>query len=118
MYRTFSIPFGKHRGKPLCDVPTDYLQWFQATCQDADYRLRQAVKMELQDRRDGVRHEEPDYDGPQRESTEVLDVRTLAGQWYRRLAVEFHPDRGGSHEAMKAVNRGRDLLLEMVGVGR
>jgi hypothetical protein len=38
----------------------------------------------------------------------------LVSQWYRSLSREYHPDLGGSHEAMKAVNRGRELLLQLM----
>ena len=38
----------------------------------------------------------------------------LVGSWYRTMAREFHPDHLGSHEGMLAVNRGRELLLELI----
>ena len=40
---------------------------------------------------------------------------SVCNQWYRTMAVRFHPDKGGSHEAMKAVNAGRELLLQLAG---
>jgi hypothetical protein len=47
----------------------------------------------------------------------ALSVAGIADRWYRRLAMEFHPDKGGSHDAMKAVNRGRELLLQLTAKG-
>ncbi|OHB79740.1 MAG: hypothetical protein A2W31_04420 [Planctomycetes bacterium RBG_16_64_10] len=35
--------------------------------------------------------------------------------WYRQLAREFHPDARGGHLGMVAVNRARDLLIELTG---
>jgi len=40
--------------------------------------------------------------------TTAEELKTL----YRKLATEHHPDKGGSHEAMKAVNCEYDALWE------
>ena len=34
---------------------------------------------------------------------------------HRRLITRFHPDRGGSNEAVHEANAARDLLLERLG---
>lgn len=101
------MPFGKHRGKPLEDVPLSYMQWALENCSSVTPALR--AEMERLLRGDHDREHE-------RES--AISIPTLASQWYRQLACEFHPDRGGSHAAMVAINRGRDLLLELAGVAR
>jgi hypothetical protein len=44
-----TLPFGKHRDKPLADVPSDYLRWIVAECK-LSAALRKAVADEL-DRR-------------------------------------------------------------------
>jgi hypothetical protein len=36
-------------------------------------------------------------------------------QWYHGLARDYHPDRGGSVEAMKAINEAHERLLNLVG---
>jgi uncharacterized protein (DUF3820 family) len=41
-----SLPFGKHKGRPLAEVPADYLQWFARTCR-LSTGLRNAVADEL-----------------------------------------------------------------------
>ena len=95
-----TLHFGKHRGKPLADIPISYLRWVIENCDGITPSLRREIESIL-------------YQSPKRES---LALPSLVSPWYRKLAVEFHPDRrGGSHEAMVAVNRARDLLLEMVG---
>jgi hypothetical protein len=39
-----------------------------------------------------------------------LDVATVNQAW-KRAAAEHHPDKGGIHETMQAINGARDLLL-------
>ncbi|NLS92743.1 MAG: hypothetical protein GXX96_11360 [Planctomycetaceae bacterium] len=96
------MPFGKHRGKLLETIPHDYLLWVLDNCDNLSPTVRNEVQRIL-----GIgRHS---YTPPQT----PLAVSTV-NEWYRRLAREFHPDLGGSHEAMKAVNRGRELMLELV----
>jgi hypothetical protein len=38
--------------------------------------------------------------------------------WFAGLAMRFHPDRGGSHAAMVALNEAHDRLRELVGLAR
>ena len=95
------MPFGKHRGRRIEDVPEDYLCWVLDNCENISATLREAIVdvLDLGSRSAG--------------SAELsVDV---ANVWYRRLALEFHPDHGGNHEGMKAVNRGRELLVELIG---
>jgi hypothetical protein len=44
------LPFGKHKGRPLPEVPSDYLSWLLRTRLTA--RLRAAVRTELLSRPD------------------------------------------------------------------
>jgi hypothetical protein len=93
-YSVHLMPWGKYRGFAISDIPESYLRWVLDNCTGLTPTLRAAIAAILE------------HSG---------DLPTsLADAWYRRLAMEFHPDRGGSHEAMKAVNRGRDLLLSLV----
>jgi hypothetical protein len=41
------MPFGKHKGTPLVDVPTGYLQWVLRNCTDLHPGLRTALAREL-----------------------------------------------------------------------
>lgn len=97
------MPFGKHRGKPLEYVPEDYLLWVLENCKQISPFLRQAIidRLEIQ---------QPKPTPP------ANPLSKLVPAWYRTLAMEFHPDRRGSHDGMIAINRAKDLLLEMTGV--
>jgi hypothetical protein len=44
--------YGKHRGRPLRDVPTDYLCWALATCDNLSAGLRAAIRADLEGRPD------------------------------------------------------------------
>lgn len=99
------MTFGKYRGKPLRDIPLDYLQWVLGNCTRCSPALLAEIKIVLQ------RVEA-------RPAKSELALPAIAARWYRTLAAKFHPDRGGSHEAMKAINRANDLLLQLAGVAR
>jgi hypothetical protein len=45
-----------------------------------------------------------------------VSISGAIGNWYRTLVREFHPDlRHGSHIGMLAINRARDLLIQLTG---
>ncbi|MHB8955439.1 MAG: J domain-containing protein [Pirellulaceae bacterium] len=96
------MPFGKHMGQAIEDIPTGYLRWLLTI--DLLPHLQYAVQQELSNRKAGAQRQPPP------KTPAVID---LAG-WYRRLSMRFHPDRGGSKEAMQAINAARELLEEMI----
>ena len=81
-----TMPFGKYKGQPLCDLPQDYLDWL--TTIELHGLLRAAVKVEV-DRRLHTTHACPPA---------IAEELIAAGT--RHLAKQYHPDVGGSHEAM------------------
>jgi hypothetical protein len=101
------MPWGKHKGTSLTDLPDGYLGWLLSKCEGLDPVLKARLEAEVRRR---TFTPEP--------ASAAVAIGDLAGQWYRQLAREFHPDLGGSHEAMKAVNRGRELLLSLAGEAR
>jgi alpha-mannosidase len=96
------MPFGKHRGEELSDIPDDYLIWCLDSCESMSPTLRKAIEAHLK---------------IEESKSPVSSITTIVPTWYRRLAMEFHPDkRGGSHIGMLAVNRAKELLLELAEV--
>ena len=93
------MPFGKYRGLDLSDLPLDYLQWLAG--RELHPPLRGAVDAELA-RRSGSK------------VPAVTFSSTCVDSWYRKAAMRFHPDRGGSQRDMVVVNACRDLFLEAV----
>jgi hypothetical protein len=43
-------------------------------------------------------------------------VRQGVQRWYAELSREFHPDRGGNHERMSALNTAHERLKSLLGV--
>ena len=100
------MTFGKHKGKFIEDVPPDYLLWVIDNC-DIQPTLRHAIRQAL---------DLSDWPSARKSHGDAgLLVLQVLEPWYRKLAMEFHPDRRGNHVGMVAVNRARDLLLEMMG---
>ncbi len=52
--RLSAIPFGRHRGKPIRDVPTDYLQWL-LEAEPSSVDVLRTIRTELRLRRSSTR---------------------------------------------------------------
>ena len=98
--------FGRHRDEPVDQVPTDYLRWCVRDVGGLKPWLRQAIEAELK-RRDGS--ESPPPQPP--------DWPDVIRRWYLDLVARWHPDRGGTTEAMQAINDAHDLLRRLTGAG-
>jgi hypothetical protein len=104
------MPFGKHRGQHIGDVPTSYLAWMLRECDSLDPWQRDAIEAELGQRAGASR---------QRQSTAYpppADVRGIVNSWYREMAKAYHPDRTlDNGAAMKAINHAYERLQELLG---
>lgn len=117
---SLKMPFGKYKGKRLNKLPTDYLVWCRDKCDNLTDELRVAVEEELAERTDAPQQEEKERvaeaEGSRAPKVSPLgqtltgDVRML----FRNLALKYHPDRGGSPEAMRALNEFHDQLQELL----
>ena len=105
-----TMPFGKHRGQPLDEVPLSYLGWL---LEGADflgrYRgLREAIEDEIRERV-GPRWAPPPRPVPW-QCPEPGLARELVAAGRRAMALRHHPDRGGDTEQMKRTNVVADWL--------
>ena len=92
------MPFGRYSGLPLADIPSSYLSWLLGL-DDLREPLKSAAWAEYRRR--------VDAQGGQAVSTLDADaIKTV----YRTLALKWHPDRGGTTEAMQAVNEFYEAL--------
>lgn len=111
------MPFGKHKGRPLSELPEQYLLWL-ASLDDLRPPLRLAVDSEVR-RREAASAATPRRERLDDAATEA--AARIVTQGYRLAAMEAHPDRGGDTATMQAVNRAAEALrryLERVGAGR
>jgi hypothetical protein len=96
------MPWGKYRGKPLAEIPESYLRWVLEEASASGPTLREAIRFELD------LPSESDLD-----TQRLADsVRGVVRDVYRQMAIRFHPDRGGSTQAMSAINHMHDRLQE------
>jgi len=94
------MPFGKYEGIYTNEIPRSYLRWLWGNVQ-----LREPLKSEVRRLLYGDEDEDR-YARATYMPTEPSKVQHV----YRTLAFKWHPDRGGTKEAMQAVNEFRDLL--------
>jgi hypothetical protein len=109
------MPFGKYQGRELDDVPQDYLLWVLENCKKINPYLRRAILDELgiEESRPASGPQPPDGAGGSPGGKELADI--VRG-WFRQLCLDYHPDRGGSHEAMVAINEAHGRLRQALGI--
>lgn len=91
------MPFGKYKGWSIEDIPTTYLVYGLEEFELPE-ELRNEFLFNL-----FVRLELP---------FERLDISDFKIKGiYRELSKKYHPDKGGSDQAMAAINDFRDRLL-------
>ena len=109
-----AMPFGKHKGRALSELPDGYLAWLLGL---SDLRpfLRDALEAE-RDRRAGHHDSRESYSyTPPPRPTRGLSApacEELIGAGLRVLALKHHPDRGGDHEHMVQINQAASWLRE------
>lgn len=88
-----NFPFGKYKGWDIEDIPSTYLAY--AIEEFSLFpSMHEAIKDELAQR----------FSKPkQLPGLSAKDV-------YRHLSKKYHPDVGGSHEAMQAINEFYELM--------
>jgi hypothetical protein len=93
------MSFGKHKGE---------LVWVVNNCTRINPWLKTAIEQELQHR-----CKKPADVAPGPPPAPLSDIiRT----WYREMALRWHPDRGGSDDAMKAINHAHERLKQLAEV--
>jgi hypothetical protein len=115
------MPFGRHRGEPLDELPHSYLRWLLK--QDLREPLRSHLREEAQRReadeqdtheayRNQHRHQAP----PRRHAAPpVADVDDVITSGVRALAKKYHPDlAGGDLVRMQQINHAADWLRSKV----
>ncbi len=117
------LSFGKYKNKRLSKIPTDYLEWCRDKCDsltdDVRRRGRGGTGRACGEAAEAKAEPAPDKgEAPAARAPRVSPLgQTLMGEvrmMYRNLALKYHPDRGGSAEAMKALNEFHETLQELL----
>lgn len=128
------MPFGKHKGRPLKDVPDDYLLWVVDNCKSVSPTLLQAIKVRLEvespePSAKAKRQQQPNteasnaaiarakaelnetqrelrvaQDELQEAKRRLAEREAVVTKWFRKASFQFHPHRGGSHEVQVLIN--------------
>lgn len=97
------MPFGKYKGRELTEIPADYLYWL-ASLPDLRAPLKLALAAEL-------RRREPSSSLLGSTPEDIVCVaKQIVSAGYRAMALRCHPDTGGTHEQMLAVNGALTML--------
>ena len=109
------MPFGRHKGEPLSSMPDEYLDWL--TTIDLRPRLRDAVHAEIRSRGDAEGTSSSRSGPTLLACPEPKVARELVSAGLRSVSHRYHPDKGGTHEDMLAVNSAAQWLRTVVERG-
>src|SRR5262245_3794525 len=119
------MPFGKYRGRSLGEIPADYLQWVLAYAQ-IDGSLRWRIEQDLARRPPQFSNRaivrpcaEVDREAEWRSFKDSYHrtVREALETAYQEVSLRHHPDQGGSHDAIGAVNDLYERLSALIESG-
>ena len=99
-----NMPFGKHKGTPIDQVPLSYIEWLLEK-DNVDGWLRSELEESRRKQLGGP------FDEFRHEFEDDLQSRKIR-KIYLELSRKWHPDKGGSHEAMAALNMFHEKLIE------
>ena len=98
--RTMLMPFGMYKGQRIDEIPDDYLLWL-CTVPLLREPLLSAVKLVMAQRQEEVR----------RNSEAAAVYCDRVRKIYLNMAKKWHPDVGGTTQAMQAINEFYDELM-------
>lgn len=88
------MPFGKHKGKDIADLPIEYCRWVVKQDwfkEDARIEIRKRVGIDFETI-------------AKLYQAECTKMANQLAHIYRQLSIHFHPDRGGDTKAMQFIN--------------
>lgn len=103
------MPWGKHRGKPVDELPVSYVVWVLTECDNVSSYLEEALFLRV---KEWLEEEIGRIEADSSNNRKPADV---IASWFRQMSREFHPDRGGTNDGMRAINRGYELLQQLFG---
>jgi hypothetical protein len=110
------MPWGRHEGKRLEEIPVSYLRWVLANCDNAPAYLLSEIRRVLDQAQGSAGHRTHEDHGRREQTRPPVDWPATIRRWHREMVWKYHPDRGGSHAAMVAINDAHERLRQLVGV--
>jgi hypothetical protein len=101
------MPFGKHKGALISNVPLSYLVWVIESC-NPDQWLRVEILNSVADRLKLPKRRKQQ----KTPSCDRCDILLEEWGWvYSKLARVVHPDRFGDTSAMQILNDANDMFM-------
>ena len=115
------MPFGRFKGQDLEDIEDGYLLWCLTNIQDMNPFLREAIRARLgldgNGNRKKAENRPPPPPPPPSGMLSKADLDSKVKQWFRSVAMDYHPDRRrGNSEAMTALNDAHDRLRKTLSI--
>ena len=115
------MPFGKHKGTPVTNLPVDYLDWVFGWMDSEESNWMSHSRTRLFDELDAEYLRRTTGERPSKAATKRFDLpaegRRLLPEFikegYRAMALKHHPDKGGSNAAMIALKALKDALEKL-----
>lgn len=95
------LNFGKFKGYELDNVPTTYLAYLL----EQDF-VNDEIKAECVE---VINYRYSEFDL----SKKSID-KSIINNAFKRLVMKHHPDKGGNHQAMVALNEFREILIKSI----
>ena len=95
------MPFGKYRGTQIRELPFNYLEWLTTL------ELLEPLQTRVQEE-----YEKRLYDQGREGAIDLSVVDEIVKAGVRSLAKVHHPDTGGNHQRMVAINNAAEWLRE------
>lgn len=110
------MPFGKHRGKHIDNIPGDYLEWIINNCKKIRPLLKREIERVLREQHGYVAEDDnAELDvNLQYISERLHDVFENVSQLRKKLLRGLHPDAGGKPELFKVADEGFQRLQELL----
>ena len=105
------MPFGKHKGVPVGEIPTDYLAWALTV---AKPWLRPHIEAELARQGYDTDDKPPMLRRLTLSNPELELAEKIVHRGFRALSPDFHPDRNGDHESFIDLQRVKDAVLQLL----
>lgn len=126
MYTRFTMPFGKHKGLHFDQIPETYFDWLLEQDWLSD-RLREEIRdyfseggadrsySYFNNSNNGTHYSSNQWGSsghsqtqnpitPKLNKEEMSDFKKILNMGFRALAMKYHPDTGGTKEAMQRLN--------------